>query len=455
MLSRRELLQLGAAASFFPAEYSSFTQDPAFQLPKPKLLEHKPFSKPLTAVIIGHGGRGSLYGAYASQMPGNIKVVGVAEPIPHRNQSAARIHGIPDANRFPTWERVFDRPKWADICIITTPDDLHYGPAMAALKQGYHLLLEKPIAMNWKECNDILKLATKMNAVVGVCHVLRYAPFFQQMKEVVSSGMIGEVMSVQHLEPIEHIHMSHSFVRGNWRTTKTSLPIILAKSCHDLDLLRWIVDKPCRKVSALGTVKYFNERNAPKDAPERCLEGCPASKACPFYAPKVYVTDKLWGTYHFLSEDKSDASIMKELEKSQYGKCVFRTDNDQPDHYTAMMEFDDDVTVTFNMEAMTSYGGRRTRIMGTKGDIVADEGILDVFLFSQRKRVQWDVNKSGADLGGHGGGDRRLLADFLQAVAAGDSSLLTSNLSQSMESHLMGFKAEESRRKGGAMVKMK
>jgi predicted dehydrogenase len=387
-------------------------------------------------------------------MPDDWTVVGVAEPIAYRRNAAVKAYNLPPESCFDTWERVFERPKFADVCVISTPDDLHYAPAMAALEKGYHLLLEKPIAMTWQQCKEIHALAQKKEAIVGVCHVLRYAPYFVQMREVARSGMIGDIVSVQHLEPIEHIHMSHSFVRGIWRNTNVALPIILAKSCHDLDLLCWMVDRPCTRVSAMGALTYFRKENAPAGAPKMCLDGCPAEKTCPFYAPKVYVTERLWGTSHIISEDRSEKAILEALKTSPFGRCVFQTDNDQPDHFVSNLEFAGGATAAFSMEALTSYHGRRTRLMGTRGDLVGDERTLDVFLFSQRQRLQWDVTKAATDLAGHGGGDVRLVRDFTQAVSRRDPSLLSTTLAKSMESHLIGFLAERSRLDGARPIEV-
>jgi predicted dehydrogenase len=414
-------------------------------LPEPAPFDYRRPDRPVSCVIIGHGSRGSYYGSMAKKMSDDWRVVGVAEPIKYRNEAAAKAHDIPDDRRFDTWERVFERDKFADVCVISTPDDLHHAPAMAALGRGYDLLLEKPIAMTWQQCKEIHALAKQKNAIVGVCHVLRYAPYFVQMREVIRSGMIGDVVSVQHLEPIEHIHMSHSFVRGIWRNTKIALPIILAKSCHDLDLLCWMIDKPCTRVSALGSLTYFRQENAPPGAPKMCLDGCPVEKTCAYYAPKVYVTKKLFGTGHIVTEDRSDEGILEALKTSPFGRCVYQTENDQPDHFVSTMEFEGGVTAAFSMEGLTSYGGRRTRIMGTQGDLVGDEQTLDVFLFEPRRRIKWDVSKVAKDLGGHGGGDERLVRNFTQAVSRRDVALLSTDLAHSMESHLIGFQMERSR----------
>ena len=410
---------------------------------------------PVKAVVIGHGSRGGLYSRFSRELTDQWKIVGVAEPIEYRRDAAATAYEIPASQTFTTWEHVFRKPKFADVCIISTPDDLHYGPAMAALEAGYDLLLEKPIAMTWQECKSILDLATRKQAIVCVCHVLRYAPYFVELKRVIEDGSIGDVVSIQHLEPIHHIHMSHSYVRGIWRNTKTSLPIILAKSCHDLDLLRWYVDKPYTSVSCLGDRSVFRPEQAPKGAPQYCMDGCPAEKQCPYFAPDVYVHKKKWGAGAIITPDRSESGILEALRKGQYGKCVYRNDNNQPDHVTANFGFKDEVTATFSMEAMTSYAGRKTRVMGTKGDVVGDEETLRITNFASGQVRDWDVRQASSDLSGHGGGDIRMVKDFAMAVTKRDSSLLSTNLKESMESHLAGFMAEESRLNKGVLREIK
>jgi len=218
--------------------------------------------KPITAITSGAGNRGNVYGNYGVKFPNELNIIGVAEPITIRNERFSKKHNISEENRFTTWEHVFDRPKFADAVIISTPDDLHYGPCMKALEMGYDILLEKPIAPTEKECLDIHTLANKTGRIVAVCHVLRYAPYFIKLREMIQSGSIGELISIQHLEPIQHIHMSHSYVRRNWHNSKKTTPIILAKSCHDLDILRWMIGKPCKSISAFGSLKWFKEANA-------------------------------------------------------------------------------------------------------------------------------------------------------------------------------------------------
>ena len=453
-ISRRDafkLTGLAAAGAALGTPCAAVGATPAeHPLGAPATYEWKAPGRPVTAIIIGAGGRGNAYSSYARGRADEWRVVGVADPLRHRNEAMAAAHGIPEENRFATWQHVFDRPKFADVCVVSTPDHLHYGPAMAALEAGYDLLVEKAIAQSWQQCNDILQRARKKGAIVGVGHVLRYSPYFRMMHHVVRSGRIGELVSIQHLEPIERIHMSHSFVRGNWGNSKLATPILLSKSCHDLDILRWIVGQRCTKVQSFGSLSLFRPERAPAGATPRCTDGCPVEQSCPFSATTIYLRRKSW-LHHKDTPGSDDASVLAWLKRSNYGRCVFRHDNDVVDHQTVNMEFEGGATVAFNLEGLTSYGGRRTRISGTDGDLVGDEATLSVFNFTENKRYDWITREHATNTSGHGGGDHGLMRDFVQAVSRRDESLLTSNLADALESHLIGFTAEESRRAGGVM----
>ncbi len=405
-------------------------------------------AKPVTAITLGAGARGNVYGNYALKYPANLDIVGVAEPIKIRNERYTKKHQIDKKNRFDTWERVFERPKFADAIIISTPDNLHYAPCMKALEMGYDILLEKPISPSERECRDILRLAKKTGRIVAVCHVLRYAPYFIKLREIIQSGVLGKVVSVQHLEPIQHIHMSHSYVRGNWHNSKATTPIILAKSCHDLDILRWMLGKQSKSIQAFGDLSWFRKENAPEGSTPRCTDGCKVESSCPYSALQIYYRKRSW-TYVFdFPENKDEHAefIMNQLRTTNYGRCVYRMENDQPDHYTTNILFEDNVTASFSMEAFTSYDSRRTRIMGTLGDVVGDMTQMTHTDFLTGKKVEWKQESDG-----HGGGDWRLVNDWLLAISKKDPSLLSSTIDQSIESHIMGFMAEESRKRKRVM----
>lgn len=456
-ISRRQLLKtLGAATGTmllggFPdgldsrTPLSYFDDNPYYKKPP----------QPVRAITLGAGNRGNVYGNFAVEFPDELDIIGVAEPIPLRNERYTKKHNIPEENRFKTWEDVFTRPKFADAVLITTPDNLHYGPCMAALKAGYDVLLEKPIAPTEKECRDILALAKQTGRIVAVCHVLRYAPYFVKLRELIQSGAIGELISIQHMEPIEHIHMSHSYVRGNWHDRNATTPIILAKSCHDLDILRWMIGKPCKRIVAMGSLKWFRKENAPEGSTLRCMDGCAVEATCPYSAMKIYYRERGWLYVLDLPEDKEQQGpvILEKLRTTNYGRCVYHMDNNQEDHYISSMEFEGGVTANFSMEAFTSYAGRRTRVMGSMGDIVGDMETFTITDFRTNKSMVYDSGNfeeaaSAKMTGGHGGGDWRLVRDWIQAVSQHNPNLLTSTIDASIESHVMGFMAEQSRQTG-------
>jgi len=445
-ISRRQLLKtLGVATG--AAVLTGFRDDFDEHQVIPELSSNPLHVKParaITVITLGAGNRGNVYGNFALSYPDELDVVGVAEPIPLRNERYTKKHNIPEANRFTTWEQVFQKPKFADAVLITTPDNLHYGPCMAALKAGYDVLLEKPISPSEKECRDILALAKKTGRIVAVCHVLRYAPYFVKLREIMHSGAIGEIISLQHMEPIEHIHMSHSYVRGNWHDRNATTPIILAKSCHDLDILRWLIDKPCKEIVAMGSLKWFRKENAPPGSTARCMDGCSVESTCPYSAMKIYYRERGWLSVFDMPDDKAlhGDHILEKLRTTNYGRCVYQSDNNQEDHYISSMLFEGDITASFSMEAFTAYAGRRTRVMGSMGDIVGDMDTFTVTDFRTKKSVVYD--QSSGD--GHGGGDWRLVRDWLQAVSQHKPELLTSTIDASIESHVMGFMAEKSRK---------
>lgn len=403
---------------------------------------HRPLQRPVTVVVIGAGHRGTVYANFAARHPAEMRVVAVADPNTHRRERLARLHRIGPEGRFDRWEAVFEGPRLADAVIIATPDALRSGPCLQALEAGYDVLLEKPIAPTEDECRQILAKARATGRIVGVCHVLRYTAYFRELKAILDKGLIGEVVSMQHLEPIEHVHMSHSYVRGPWRSSARTTPIILAKSCHDTDIIRWLVGAEAENVHCFGNLKWFTNVNAPAGSTERCTDGCAVEHECPYSALQIYLRDRKRLYVFDLPEDSTqwDATILQSLRSSDYGRCVYRMDNDQPDHLTVNILFRNGVTAAFSMEAHVSYEGRRTRIMGSLGDVTGDMESFTVTSFRTGQRRSWSMKTDA-----HGGGDHPMVRDWVQAVAQQDPRLLNSSIEESVESHLMAFAAERSR----------
>ncbi len=408
-------------------------------------------SHQVTAVVVGAGSRGRVYGKYGLLYPEALKFVGVSDINPGRKTEFAQKHQISEDRRYGDFHEILSVPKFADAMVIALPDDLHFEAAMKAMELGYDVLLEKPMAQTADECRKLLAKQKKTGCILATCHVLRYAPYFIAMREVVRRGMIGDIVSIQHLEPIQYAHMAHSYVRGNWRDSKATTPIILAKSCHDLDILRWIIDKPCKSISAEGSLFLFKAENAPEGAPFRCTDGCPHEGTCPYSAIDIYVRKKAHNYVFDLKNPKDDEEILEKLRTTGYGRCVYRCDNDQPDHYVTNIVFEGGVTSSFAMEAFTPTGGRRTRIMGTTGYIEGDGSKFTVTDFRTREEKLWNMKVKEIPEyrdSGHGGGDHALFRDFVEAVAYQDPGRLSSTIDVSIESHLMGFAAERSRKSG-------
>lgn len=405
-------------------------------------------------IVIGCGGRGKTYSDIMHDQFGeNFEIVAVAEPVDARRNYMKEKHGIDEAMCFTTWEPLLELPKFADIAVIATMDRDHYGPAMAAIEKGYDLLLEKPIAPTPEECRAIQHAAEEKGVFVLVCHVLRFTKFFIALKNIIDSGEIGKVMNIQHIEGVGDVHQSHSFVRGNWGNSDESSCMILQKTCHDMDILAWLVGKECTEVHSFGSLSYFTKENAPEGSPERCIEGCPHADTCPYNAVKLYVDDK--GDWFRCAATKeihpTDEQVIDAMWNTQYGKCVYKCNNNVVDHQTVNLKFGDDVYVDFAMSAFTR-GGRVLRIMGTKGEITAamDGNKIEVFSFITRQTRVHDCDAVATGemiTGGHGGGDEGIIF-ALRNFLNGDISKSICSVRESCDNHMISFAAEESRLTG-------
>ncbi len=406
-------------------------------------------------ILIGAGMRGKAYTDMAFKMDGMYQVVAVAEPIENRRLYIQKKHGIPDELCFDDWEPLLRLPKFADAALISTMDRGHFAPTMAAIEKGYDILLEKPVAPTPKECYQIAEAANAKGVNILVCHVLRYTPFFRLLKKLIQDGTIGDVISIQHAEHVGNVHQSHSFVRGNWRNSEESSCMILQKCCHDLDILQWLLDKRCLRIQSFGSLSYFTRKNAPADAPERCIDGCPHADECYYNAVKLYLEDKKNGWFRTTSTKKvapTDADIEETLRTTDYGKCVFKCDNNVVDHQIVNMEFEDGVTVSLTMEAFNK-GSRNSRIMGTKGEIIANMGddFVTVYDFATREYREVKIANAFTEesiTGGHGGGDPKILDAFYELLCGKSGGESVCSVSVACDNHMLAFAAEESRLKG-------
>jgi predicted dehydrogenase len=402
---------------------------------------------PITFLIIGAGDRGFTYSGYSKLFPDEMKIVGVAEPNDERRKLFQEEFGLCDSRVFNDYETAFQNEKFANAVIVTTPDDMHFLPAMKALEKGYAVLLEKPISNKLDDCISLNEQNNTYNGLTAVCHVLRYTPFFKKIKEIIESGIIGNVVTIEHIEGVGWWHQAHSFVRGNWSDTMKTSPMILAKSCHDMDILIWLTGKHCKKIASFGSLIHFKSENAPDGSTERCTDNCKVENECPYSALRLYMNmEKNDWPISTISNDLSYEGRIKALNEGPYGKCVYRCDNDAVDHQVVSLEFEGGVTATFTMSAFTNPG-RRIRVMGAMGEITGSENLLEVTNFRNGKTENFSIEMENVK-SGHGGGDFGLMSAFIKAIQNKDKNYISSTLEVSLESHRMAFAAEESRVKG-------
>jgi len=402
-------------------------------------------------ILIGAGNRGMTYGQWAVNH--GIQIVAVAELRPDRLKDAAERLDVPEEMRFQDAKELLSLGKIADAAIIATMDRDHYGHVMQALDCGYDILLEKPISPDPRECLEIEAKANALGRSITVCHVLRYTNFFGSIKQILVSGKLGKITAIKHSENIGNFHMAHSFVRGNWRNDQLSSPIIMQKSCHDLDILLWLIDAHCTKVAAFGSLSYFKEANAPQGSADRCLD-CPVAESCRFDARKAYLPCLgSWPT-DVVCLEQSEEALMEALKTSPYGRCVYRCDNNVCDHMSIIMEFDNDVTATFSLTAQTSACHRNIHIMCEHGEILADDGqkqiIVRHHVASQADTFTEEIVNVRTNGSGHGGGDAGIMEDFAASIISKNSQT-KSSISKSVESHLMACAIEKSRLTGAVV----
>jgi len=402
-------------------------------------------------IVIGAGSRGTIYGSWAHEH--GIEIAAVAEIRPDRLAEAGKLWNVPQNRLFTDVADLWSLGKIADAAIVATMDRDHYGHVMQALDLGYDILLEKPISPDPIECLAIEEKANALGRKITVCHVLRYTNFWGKLKDILDSGELGKIVAIKHSENIGNFHMAHSFVRGNWRNDSLSSPIILQKSCHDLDILLWLTGDHCTRVSAFGSLTYFKESNAPAGSADRCCR-CPVADSCRFEAKKCYLpTLGTWPT-DVVCLEQTEAALEEALKTGPYGRCVYRCDNNVCDHMSMILEFDSGATATFSLTAQTSPCHRDIHIMCEDGEILADDGKKQILVrkhvSSPNDTFEETIINIRTNASGHGGGDAGIMEDFTASLSAGAQT--RSAISASVESHLMACALEHSRRTGQAVV---
>jgi predicted dehydrogenase len=298
------------------------------------------------------------------------------------------------------------------------------------------------------QCLALAAAAEMHQRILLVCHVLRYTGFFTTIRRLLDEGRIGRLVSIQHNENVAFWHYAHSYVRGNWRRSDLSSPMILAKSCHDMDIMRWLAGAACVSVASFGSLSHFRPENAPVGAPERCLDGCPAAETCPYEATRFYLSGGPGWPASVISVDQGREALLAALREGPYGRCVYRCDNDVVDHQVVSLEFANGVTAAFTLSAFTGDVSRTIKLMGTEGEIRGvvdrDRSELEVRSFVTRRQETLRLEVDGGR-NGHGGGDAGVMRAFVKLVAEGGWQDVPTSAAVSVESHLMAFAAEASR----------
>lgn len=443
----------------------------------------------VSILVVGCGNRGEVYASYALKHPDRAKVVAIAEPRVHLRKKLKDIHNLTDDRQiFTDWHLVIElNERVADCAIIALPDKLHKDATIAFIKKGYNILLEKPMATSLDDCFHItLTSRSYPSQMYAVCHVLRYLGPCIKIKQLIDSGIIGNVVNINHTEPVGFYHFAHSFVRGNWNNESKSSFSLLAKCCHDIDLIiYWMQGKKCTQVQSFGSLNHFKKSNAPENSAELCMK-CPVESDCCYSAKKIYLTKdpSRWPAKVVLNSeiqniinDESDIedlyvkkSIAEKLElleqclsheKTQYGRCVYKmSDNDVCDNQIVNLQFDDGSTASMTMIAFTKdICTRKTKIYGTRGMLEWDDATLcnkivhTDFLKNESEIIDCENNfnldakdlNENIKLDGHGGSDYLLMDSFVEACIKNDKSYVLTDFEDSFNSHLIVFAAEYSR----------
>ncbi len=406
--------------------------------------------KPMEVVMVGAGHRARFaFGAYAHRNPGRLKFIAVAEPDDARRKRFAEEHDIPEHMQFRGWEDLASREPLSELCINATMDHDHIDSAIALLHAGYHLLLEKPMADSPRGCVEIAQTALELGRFLQISHPLRFTTFYTEVKRLIDNGAIGRLLSLSMSENIGYYHFAHSYVRGNWRRIDESGPMILTKCCHDMDVATWLTNSRVTEVSSQGGLTHFRPENAPEGAPQRCLDGCPVEKTCPYYSGGLYLQDKAEGFAAAISVDMSMEARRKAIETGPYGRCVFRCDNDTPDQQCVVAQFANGVLLDFAVHANTPDISRTIRAIGSEGELSGHFERHDIRVVRYKAGNGRDLERQSHRPvplgGGHSGGDEGVISHFLDILASNDWEAMRESLEIAVEGHLLSFAADEAR----------
>ena len=419
--------------------------------------------KPITAIVLGAGHRAMVYADYSLKHPDELKIVGVADPDEYRRKMVMEKFGFPEENCFVDAEALSKVPKFADAVINGTMDEQHVETSIPLLKMGYDMLLEKPFCVNKAEMKELLDVVNEHKNKVMICHVLRYSPFYLKFKEKIQSGELGDIINIQTIENVSYHHIATSFVRGKWGNSgKCHTSMLLAKCCHDMDIMMWLMSplKPIT-VSSVGARMQYRSENAPKNSGTYCLDDCPLVDTCQYSAKKLYLEHLgSWEFYVWKDLESVENPTMEQrievLRRSDYGRCVYKCDNDVVDHQSVLINFSNGATGTHNMIGGAAAPLRVLKVTGTKGELYG-EFESNVIKFTriapdnENMYIEERLDIEDFDLDGHGGGDDNLTADFIKFVAGEKVSVSCTSIYDSVDGHNIIFLADESREANGEL----
>ncbi|MCI6244603.1 MAG: Gfo/Idh/MocA family oxidoreductase [Eubacterium sp.] len=433
-------------------------------------------SKPVTAVIVGAGHRAFVYSELAKTNPELLKIVGVADPNPVRRKKAMEYFGFSEDMCFNSAQELAEKGRLADAVINGTMDEQHLETAIPLLNAGYDMLLEKPFAVCEEDMRQIVDCAKKNNSKVMICHVLRYTPFYYAIKERIVNGEIGDIINIQMTEHVSYHHLSTSYIRGKWANSdKCHTTMLLAKCCHDIDLMMWFMSetKPV-SISSFGSKFQFKPENAPANAGTICMKDCPLVDECVYSTKRLYIDHPdrwsfyVWDALEGIENPTIDDKIALMKTDNPYARCIYKCDNNVVDHQSVLVNFASGATGTHNMVGGSAEPRRNIHIIGTKGEIFGnfEESkftVLKINPSPDAHNEECDVEEIDLRVtgdmvgayGGHGGGDERLAEDFVKFIRGEQPSLACTSIFDSVAGHLCVYLADKSRENGGMPVEVK
>lgn len=417
--------------------------------------------KMLTAAVVGFGDRAEIYSKYALKNPDRLKITAVIDPDPVRRRYAQELFSIPQERVFSDYNAFVGAGRLADFVINGTMDELHISTTLPLLPLGYDVLLEKPITSDRKELLNLLRETEKYGNRIIVCHVLRYTPFYRKIKDIILSGEIGKVRHISMSENVGVAHASISYIRGKWNNRKRcGSSYMLAKCCHDADLLCWLNDGAVPKeVCSIGGREYFIPENAPEGSGTRCLVDCSLVDSCPYSAKYMHIINNpmpitVWSDIPKLPQDVTKEERIQALKtRNPHGICIFKTDADIVDQQVMTVKFSNGSVGVHTLFSSAMRAGRSIKVYGTLGEI---EGFTEDSAFKVRTYNKYNIlfnertEKITEDIrnDNHYGGDSRLMEDCVNVFSGLKPSISTSGLKQSVYSHLIVYAADESMEKG-------